>query len=478
MTPRFTLRRRLAWQLSLLLACLLTTAGVGLWQVVGLRQDFSLALDRYEKLRELYGVGFHLQAARLALSLDFPDVVRARLEARRAQDAFRRQADELGTSAQVSAVSGGLATVVREMERPRPSAVTLDAPYAALQTLVDGFRSDISAAQATADRRQRATVFWLAVVATAATLVSALIAVRQYRAIMRPLSALATGVRRVAAGQFKPALQADDADAEFRALAADFNTMAGRLETTLAEMQQRVESATRNAVQSERLAGVGLLAAGVAHEVNNPLSIITGRLELLASRTTDEATRQQLNELVEEGFRCKAIIDRLLELSRGPSGERAPVRIDRLVAAAVESIRQLPAAAGRAIDFSGDELSIVADAGELRQVVVNLLINALRFTSGGRRIDVAVRRAGPRAEVEVRDTGIGLTDDERRRLFEPFFSTRRGGQGADHRGTGLGLAISRAIVEAHGGQIDAFSDGPGRGSRFVVSLPLAEDEAA
>src|SRR4051794_8070236 len=91
---RVTLGRRLAWQLALLLACLLVTAGVGLWEVSGVRQDFSLALDRYERLRDLYQVGFHLQAARLALTLDFPDVARARLEAHRAELAFRQEAVE------------------------------------------------------------------------------------------------------------------------------------------------------------------------------------------------------------------------------------------------------------------------------------------------------------------------------------------------------------------------------------------------
>lgn len=474
-----TLRRRLFGQLALLLGCMAVTAGVGLWEVRAVRQDFSLALDRYEKLRGLYEVGFHLQSARLALTLDFPDAPRARLEARRAEQIFRKQAGEPNAaSMQIKIVADSLAATAAAMQRGRPTATALDAPYAELQRLVDQYRGEISAAQTAADRRKRSTILWLGGVAAAALAVSIVTALRQYQAVMRPLAATAAGVRRVAAGEFRPALQLYDADAEFAALAGDFNQMAARLEATLAGMQQRVESATRNLVQSERLAGIGLLAAGVAHEVNNPLSIITGRLELMQASAADDATRACLGELIEEGFRCKAIIDRLLQLSRGPSGERTRVRLDTLARSAVDSIRALPAAAGRELSVEAAPATATADAGELRQVIVNLIINAINFTAPGQAISLAVRAAAGRAEIEVRDGGIGMNAEELARLFEPFFSTRRNTSSDSPRGTGLGLAISRAIIDAHGGQIDAFSDGPGRGSRFVVSLPLADDEAA
>lgn len=469
-----TLARRLGVQLSLLIACLVGTAAVGLWGVAGVRQDFSIALRNYERLRDLYQVGFHLQSARLALALEFADPQRARLEAKRAGTVFDQLSPSLSDAPErlVEAAREALQRAAREADAQRPSVRLVDAPLASLNELVDSLRRQIQDAQRAADERTTRTVTLLGLAALAAVVASLIVGWRQFRAVMSPLGAITAGTHRLAAGAFDRPIQLSGTDAEFAALAGDFNVMADRLRGTYADLQSRVESATRVAVQSERMAGVGLLAAGVAHEINNPLSIITGRLELmLAKPTLDASLRPQVEVVLEEAFRCKQIIDRLLMLSRGPSGSRRTVQLDRLVNDVVGSVRTLPAIESRTIDVNAQPLSINADEGELRQVLLNLLINAIQFTQAEGTIAVSLERAGPNADLSVRDDGAGMDGPTLRRLFEPFFSPPADGR----RGTGLGLAISRAIVESHGGTIEADSGGAGKGSRFVVRLPIVDD---
>jgi signal transduction histidine kinase len=466
-----TLGRRLGTQLVLLLACLALTAAVGLSGIRGLRQDFSVALDNYERLRQLYQIGFYLQSARMALTLEFSDPLRARLQARRAEQALMRVKSDLPISPdERDKLASVLHAAAEEMDRKRPSLGPLDVAFTHLEMVQAKLRAQIVQAQTTADARKQHTLWLLAAVAGGSMLASVVLALLQFRAVMRPLGALTAGVQRVAGAKFDPPIELHHADREFTALASDFNQMSRQLESMYRELQQRVEAATRSLVQSERLAGVGMLAAGVAHEINNPLAIITGRIELVLGQPVDAATRSSLQIALDEAFQCKQIIDRLLTLSRGPSGRRTEVRLDQLASAVTTSVRDLPGAAKRTIKLAALEpVTIRADDGEIRQVLLNLLINAVQATAEDGTIEVSVQRSGSTAELTILDNGRGMEPGTLERLFEPFFSTRPG----ESRGTGLGLAITRAIVEAHGGTVEASSDGAGRGSRFVVRMPLA-----
>jgi len=279
----------------------------------------------------------------------------------------------------------------------------------------------------------------------------------------------------VASARFDAPITLHDADREFVHLARDFNHMSHELESMYGQLTQRVEGATRSLVQSERLAGVGLLAAGVAHEINNPLAIITGRIELLLARPCDDATKQSLAIVLDEAFRCKQIINRLLTLSRGPSGRRDIVGLDELVADVVGNVRSLPGAGARTITIVSSEPVLVSvDEGEIKQVLLNLLINAIQATPDDGKIDLTVRAGGAMADLTLTDNGQGMDAATLDRLFEPFFSQRPG----EVRGTGLGLTISKAILESHGGSLEATSEGPGKGSTFVVRLPVATDPAS
>ena len=464
-----TLRRRLITQWTLLLVCLTLTAEAGVWGVGEMRSDFSVALTNYERLRQLYQIGFHLQSARMALSIDFPDAALARLESRRAQQTLSRLAPEIPVAVdQRQRLEQALEQCARRLAEPRPSVAALDLPLSRLSGVVDALRLQIEEAQQAADRRQRETRAGLLGVAGLLAVAGVVLGWLQFRAVMNPLRVIGDGVRRVAGAQFDPPIDLPGSDREFDELATDFNRMAGQLRSLYDRLQERVESATRRLVQSERLAGVGFLAAGVAHEINNPLAIITGRLELLQARTTDPAVAASLKIAIEEAYRCKDIIDRMLFLARGPAGRRGTVDLGDVAAGVIDSVRGLPGAAGRAIDLTRNGPAVVdGDAGELRQVVLNLLINALDASAAGEAVTVRVEATASNVTLEVADHGRGMTGETLDRIFEPFYSARAG----EVPGTGLGLSISKAIAESHRGTLEAHSVGLGQGSVFTLRLP-------
>ncbi|MBC7785613.1 MAG: HAMP domain-containing histidine kinase [Burkholderiales bacterium] len=473
-----TLGRRLATQLFLLLACLTLTAAVGLWSVRGTRQDFTIAIANYDRLRQIYQIGLFLQSARVTLSSDIPNLMRARLECQQAQADMHALAPSLPISDEkrrllVESVDNVTARVGRGVP------TSIDVPLLRLAEVLPILKQEIVQAQMQADARKEQTLWSLGVVAALSIFLSALVGVLQWRAVMRPLTAISAGVKRISGTKFDAPISLRRADREFVELADEFNHMAANLDSVYGQLQNRVEGATRSLVQSERLAGVGMLAAGVAHEINNPLAIITGRIELLLNKPVnnpgDEATNASLRIALDEAFRCKRIIDRLLTLSRGPSGRRAIARLDQIVTDVVDNVRALPGAAGRAIVVTGAEpLEASVDEGEFKQVLLNLLINAIQATDDAGRIEVAVHAKAMWAEITVDDNGRGMDRATLDRLFEPFFSARPG----ESRGTGLGLAISKAIVESHGGTLEADSAGPGGGSRFCVRLPVTGMSAA
>jgi signal transduction histidine kinase len=290
----------------------------------------------------------------------------------------------------------------------------------------------------------------------------------------------------VAAGGFAERIEPDPRGAEeFRALAADFNRMAGELDSFTRDLEQKVAAKSRELIRSERLASVGYLAAGVAHEINNPLGIITGYAELAMAKlkradgSADPALAETLRVICDEAFRCKDITGKLLSLARQGDDGRSRVdlaQVARGVAAAVVGLRQF---GGRKLAIQTEEgaaLSVIAVEAEMRQVVMNLVINALEAVDErAGEVVVTVARDGDAVELAVLDNGRGMTPQTIERAFEPFYTEKRGRQ---HTGTGLGLSVTHAIIESHGGRLTASCDGEGKGSRFVVRLPAASASAA
>lgn len=300
-----------------------------------------------------------------------------------------------------------------------------------------------------------------------------------YLWIHRPIRKLVKGCRKVATGQFSYRIELDSHD-EMAELAQSMNDMTSRFRTIRDDLDRQVQERTKQVVRNEQLASVGFLAAGVAHEINNPLASIAMCAESLESRLDhqtpaaaqdSELVHKYLQMIQSEAFRCKGITERLLDFSRMGDSLRASTDLRELVDGVIEMIRHLGKYQGKNLVFAGGGPVFVSINGqEIKQVVLNLLTNALESIEPGGIVSVDIRRDAEQAELVVQDNGCGMDPYVLENLFEPFFTRRKNGQG-----TGLGLSIAYRIVADHDGTIIAQSDGPGRGATFRVKLPLAKE---
>ncbi len=217
----------------------------------------------------------------------------------------------------------------------------------------------------------------------------------------------------------------------------------------------------------------------LAHEMRGPLAPISNALHVLHQHTSEPAIISQSCAIVARQLSQLArMVDDLFELAQAENGKillrRAPVNLETPVAAAVEAAQPIIASRRQQLTVAvpPQPTSVVADSGRLIQVFTNLLINATKFTQEGGRICVLVEREAGWALVKVRDSGVGIPRDLLGRVFDAYV---RAPTEQDHAqgGLGLGLTLSRQLVELHGGTVDAYSEGPGRGSEFVVRLPIA-----
>lgn len=300
--------------------------------------------------------------------------------------------------------------------------------------------------------------------------------------IFRPLRILHNGSRRVAAGEFRHRIQLKSDD-EMGELASAMNDMTTRFQEIRDDLDRQVRERTQEVVQSERLASVGFLAAGVAHEINNPLAAIAMSAERLEPRVFDllesppedvedgqmEIVRKYLRRIQEEAFRCKGITERLLDFSRLGNMEQNDTDLRELTSDIIEMIQDLGTYRGKTIEFQCDQhVTAWVNSDEIKQVMLNLITNGLdSLDPSGGIVQVRVRRTEGEARIEVEDNGCGMTEEVMEHLFEPFFTRRRDGSG-----TGLGLSITYRIVTDHGGKIEAHSDGPGSGTTLRVTLPV------
>jgi len=248
--------------------------------------------------------------------------------------------------------------------------------------------------------------------------------------------------------------------------------------------QKRLE---QQLIRSDRLASLGTLVAGIAHEINNPLGIIAGYSEALLDRSREQALTgisefgdfpSYLKTIHHEIFRCKSILKSLLEFARPSGGTFREIDLNELIKEVLLLLKHRTAKLQHTLELDLDREipKIHADAGSLRQLLMNLLLNALYFTPEGGTIWIRTESEDPGAEnrfgaglarvrLSVRDTGAGIPADVIEKVFDPFFTTKPVGDG-----TGLGLTICHRIVDEHGGTIDVKSE-PGRGTTFVITLP-------
>jgi PAS domain S-box-containing protein len=227
--------------------------------------------------------------------------------------------------------------------------------------------------------------------------------------------------------------------------------------------------------QAEKLSSIGLLAAGVAHEVNTPLAVISNYAQMLSKQlSTGDPRAALIEKIVKQTFRASEIISGLLNFSRTGPAELGEVHLNRIVRESLSLLEPQFRSARVTVEPTLDDNlpPIHGDAGKLQQVLVNLFSNARDAMPHGGRLAVRTRADNSRVHVEVADTGVGIPPENLAKIYDPFFTTKTTG-----RGTGLGLAITYGIVQEHHGSIQVRSQ-PGHGTTFTLEFPVMAAVAA
>lgn len=324
--------------------------------------------------------------------------------------------------------------------------------------------------------RGRDLAFWLLVLVVPLAVAAGILAARR---ITRPLETLADAVGELAAGNPSAPLEASRIS-EVERLSAAFREMRDRLaertresERLAAELRARAEALADSDRRKDEF------LAMLAHELRNPLGAISTASYMLGQLPSPDPPFARSIAIIQRQIQhLVRLVDDLLDVSRITRGKielrREPLDLVAVVRNAVESTRSFTEARGHQVRLAlpAEPLPLLADATRLEQVLANLLRNSAKFTAPDGRIEIAARRDGGMAVVTVRDTGVGIAPELLPRVFDLF---TQGSQGLDRSagGLGIGLTLVRTLVELHGGQVEARSDGPGRGSEFVVRLPLA-----
>ena len=272
------------------------------------------------------------------------------------------------------------------------------------------------------------------------------------RSVAQPLKALVTAAQRFGQGDFAGGISRVG-EGEFQSVAWAWNRMLERLR----EREERL-------VQAERMAVIGQLAAGVAHEINNPIGVIRGYLRTMSPEDAPGTLREELKILDDEAAACQRIAEDLLTFARADQLSATPVSMDELLCETARRFAESGEGGTQGVEVDAEAATILADGRRLRQVVLNLLRNAVQASPNEIPVEVTGRRLPNYCyEIRVLDRGPGVAPADERRIFEPFYSKRDGG-------SGLGLAVCLGIVRAHDGDIRV-ERRPGGGSVFCVTLP-------
>jgi signal transduction histidine kinase len=297
-----------------------------------------------------------------------------------------------------------------------------------------------------------------------------------YLWIFAPLRKLHQGASRVALGDFEYRLKLNSND-EMAELADSFNQMTERFQANTRDLDRKVRERSKQLVRSERLAGIGFLAAGVAHEINNPLqamgmageSLQSRMVELLADapEADQSIVHSYLSLIQSEADRCQQITRKLLDFARGQQVTRMRFDLTQIIREVLSMVQHMSKFQNRKIEFPQERPCYVEVNGpEIKQVVLNLVANALESMDEKGSLRISLSEEMDQVVLVFEDNGCGMSRDIIENLFEPFFTQRR-----DGKGTGLGMSISQRIIGDHGGTIEAKSDGLGKGSTFLVHLP-------
>jgi PAS domain S-box-containing protein len=240
-------------------------------------------------------------------------------------------------------------------------------------------------------------------------------------------------------------------------------------------LRRELEKAQRQVVQAAKIASLGRLAAGVAHEINNPLAGILIYADMLMKQVDDTPSlRQDLQEIINQTLRCKEIVTRLLEFSRQSLGERTLFDLKDLMEQSAKLLRYqaLFHDIELILDLQSDLPQMLGDPGEIQQIFTNLMLNAADAMEGKGSLTISslYDQHSEQIVLKFADTGPGITQEDLDKIFEPFFTTKLPGEG-----TGLGLSVVYGVIQRHGGTIEVESPQEG-GAVFVIKLPLEAPE--
>jgi len=279
------------------------------------------------------------------------------------------------------------------------------------------------------------------------------------RSFTRPVESLTTAAKLIAEGDLEVRFSLDRSDE------------IGELAKTLDDMKTKLKSSYDMLLASEKLALMGQIVAGIAHELNNPLTIVLGNTQLLLMRHREDDDAKTLRKVGESAERASRIVRNLLSLARRENPERKLTDINAVITKTLElhgyelRVRDISVE----LDLQRSLPSTMADASQIQQVFLNLIVNAehaMIESNGKGRLYIRTRTEGTAIVAEFSDDGPGISPENIRRIFEPFFTTKSVG-----KGTGLGLSICQNIIQEHGGRIDVKSE-PGSGTTFVVRIPI------
>ncbi|HQZ67521.1 MAG TPA: ATP-binding protein [Planctomycetaceae bacterium] len=332
-------------------------------------------------------------------------------------------------------------------------------------------------------QRSERLLGWLVYGTSIVVVFSIIILTCNFQWISIPVRSIARGCTRIANGDTRYRLPlASRWQDEFSDLVSGVNCMADRFMQAEEELQHKVRERSEQLIRSQKLASVGFLAAGVAHEINTPLNAISIAAESAEMRLHDledmnsEDGRDVMDRIAmirRESRRCGDITRRLLDFSYGDKAGRIPTDMADLIREVLVMVQHLGRYSDRSVDFPC-ERSVIAEvnAAQMKQVILNLIANALQATQAGGHVNVRLHEQVDSIVISIEDDGCGMDEETLQHIFDPFFTTKETGQG-----TGLGLSITHRIIENHSGTITPISNGPGLGSTFQIRLPRRQPQA-
>jgi len=387
-----------------------------------------------------------------------------------AYDVFKRtyDASRLGAHSEVRSYQAHVATLYSLYEAEKQSLdkmrLTAREIQAFTQNLSKKERSDIAT---TIKMSINLQVLALVLVVG----VGIFINIKLATSISTPIRNLQRITKKITRGDFSETIEVRGHD-EIASLAESFNQMEDNLDhamTALEEIIKKLQEKQDQLVEAEKLALVGKLAAGIAHEINNPLtSVLTFSNLMLEQCPPGDPRHDKLKLMARETNRARTIVRQLLNFGRETVIKPEKININQPVSEIADSLVAQDAFKGIGLDMKlGDNLPEVnADPAQIGQVVMNMLLNAIHSITPPGRIEVVTRKTEKRVEIVFTDTGAGIPEENIHKIFDPFFTTKDA-----TKGTGLGLAVSYGIIKKHGGEIEVASTA-GKGSTFIVRLPI------